>query len=252
MSPLFLVLLLVSELFCLVAYMAGVYGPVPELVSFAMFYGVILPFTWLLFTGIKYLLLCRAQDGWLAGGRLKACPPPLFRTCRVLPTVVLSYSLMVIAVVAVAFLAGVEVRVRPQLVGPASLAFLVLQQLTVGTMEEAVFRQAIPETLALLGGHPLLYAFLTALLFGLLHLWAYGSVFLCVSAIVVGVVNALIYFGYLGEFGAGCIEGLAIAHALYNITVTLLSTSAILAFVLPACVVAALALLYISPRLPYY
>ena len=119
----------------------------------------------------------------------------------------------------------------------ANIHYNMLLQVSVGTMEEGTFRIA-PMIFAAGWSFPLqvLWMILWAILFGISHLWAYGSMITTLGAVAYGVVMA---FSYLGLFEPlapkKCQTGIAMAHTLNNFTLLLAqltSWSAIPLFVL--------------------
>ena len=216
----FLILYTFSVLYCMILWLGGVYEHTPELATYSMFYGIILPIVYALLTFVKFLR-CKSGFNIIIDNKYSLCPVTVGEG-SLIPAMILSYSSSVVSVIALAFLFGVKITVStPSQImelTPLTVLMVFLMQIPVGTMEEGVFRQAIPEALALLGGYPLYYAFLSSILFGVLHLWAYQSVFLTISATVVGIINSLIYYGYTGV-KAGSLGGIALGHTLYNTTI---------------------------------
>lgn len=248
----YLALYVFSVLLCMTLWLSGVYHHSQEFLIYSMFYGIILPCVYALLTFVK-ILLCRGVGVKYIAKHLEVCPVRVVAGgSSIIETTILSYSLAVVTVLSLAFLFGIKVSVENQphqllQATPLAVLLVFLLEIPVGTMEEGVFRQAIPETLALIGGHPLFYAFLSSMLFGVMHLWAYHSIFLTISATVVGIINSLIYYGYLGV-EAGSIEGIALGHALYNCTVILLPTDVVVALVYPICIMLILIILLLPKK----
>lgn len=239
---LFLALYVFSIMFTMVLWLAGVYTTQEPILQYAWFYGIILPTVYALLTFVKFLL-CRFKPEQYIYQQMQICPVKITKTQNLAYTTLLSYSMSIVGVIVLSFIFNIELttttsQLQAQL-APSILMtafFIFLMEIPVGVMEEGVFRQAIPETLALFGGHPLFYAFLASILFGILHLWAYQNIFTTINAIIIGFVNSLIYYGYFGV-GKGSISGVALGHALYNTTVLLMPVSSILAIVFPLAII---------------
>lgn len=235
----YLILFGFSIILTMTLWLAGSYRNAPEIAVYAMFYGIILPTIWALLTYGKELL-CRTFGAKAIEG-IRICPVNIFSAnlWNTVATTLLSWSLALTTVLALAFLAGIEIQVSTMQIAKElsllGIIFIIVIQIPVGTMEEGVFRQAIPEFLSLLGGHPLFYAFLSSILFGLMHLWAYANIFLTISASAVGIVNSLIYYGFI-RIGRGNITGISLGHTMYNVTVSIMPASTIVSLVTPLAI----------------
>lgn len=228
-DTIYYILFLFSIVLAMVLGIAGIQTGIESLVWYSILYGVFLPSIYVSATFVRWLK-CMDKPSPYILDNVQICPVktgfiPLRKTIYVF---IISLGLMAITsyiVVTILEYLGYVVVIEQRILQLSPIAFFyaLILQIPVGTMEEGVFRKAIPEAMAVIAGHPLFFAVSISMLFGLLHLYAYGNIILTSTAISAGVVNSLIYYGVFGREFAGDITALSLAHTFYNVIVMTLA-----------------------------